>query len=222
MNDRPWQDNRLHWLVIPIVTTLVGLVCFALLAAVAANALKGNSPDDERLPRYDLALSHSGKLIHLTGYIDFGVTQALATLLAQEDQATHLRLQSQGGLIAEARGLVRLVEEFGLTTSASGDCASACTLVFIAGQTRYLEPEARLGFHRYAQQSPVMEFLMKQDPVVEQQRDLNLFRRVDVDEAFLARIMETSHQQMWYPTISELFSSGVVNALGLPDATLGP
>lgn len=221
MNDRPWKDNRLHWLVIPAATTLVGLACFALLFAVSANVLNGNAPKDDLLPSYRLTLSHSGDLIQLEGYIDFGITQALSTLLEQEEGVVHLRLQSRGGLVAEARGLVRLVEEFGLTTSASGDCVSACTLVFIAGHTRYLEPEARLGFHRYAQKSPVMEFLMKQDPEEEQQRDLDLFRRADVDEAFLARIMETSHQQMWYPTVSELVASGVVDVLGMPDEAPG-
>jgi len=37
---------------------------------------------------------------------------------------------------------------------------------------------------------------MKQNPEEEQQRDLNLFRRANVDEAFLTRIMETPHQSM--------------------------
>lgn len=216
MNNRPWQDNRLHWLVIPTITALVGLACFALLFAVASNMLRGNAPRDDVLPSYNLTLSNSKDQIQLEGYIDFGATQALGTLLEQEDTVVHLRLQSRGGLVAEARGLVRLVDEFGLTTSAYGDCASACTLVFIAGQTRYLEPDARLGFHRYAQKSPVMEFLMKQDPEEEQQRDLNVFRRANVDEAFLTRIMETPHQQMWYPTVSELITSGVVDVLGVP------
>ncbi|WP_127555434.1 hypothetical protein [Saccharospirillum alexandrii] len=216
MTNRPWQDNRLHWLVIPTVTALVGLACFALLFAVAANVLRGNAPDDDVLPSFDLTLSNQKDHIRLDGYIDFGVTQALSTLLEQEDSVVHLRLQSRGGLVAEARGLVRLVNEFGLSTSAYGDCASACTLVFIAGQTRYLEPDARLGFHRYAQKSPVMEFLMKQNPEEEQQRDLNLFRRANVDEAFLTRIMETPHQSMWYPSVSELIRSGVVDVLGVP------
>lgn len=216
MSNRPWQDNRLHWLVFPAATALAGLACFALLFAVAANVLKGNARKDDVLPSYALTLSPSADLIQLEGYIDFGITQALSTLLEREDGVVHLRLQSRGGLVAEARGLVRLVEEFGLTTSASGDCASACTLVFIAGHTRYLEPDARLGFHRYAQKSPVMEFLMKQDPAQEQQKDLNLFRRANVDEAFLARIMETPHQQMWYPAVSELVASGVVDVLGTP------
>ena len=48
---------------------------------------------------------------------------------------------------------------------AVGTCASACTLVFMAGQPRQLTPGARLGFHRASTGTfnPVFEELANQN-----------------------------------------------------------
>jgi hypothetical protein len=166
---------------------------------------------------YNLSLSEDQRTVILDGYIDFGITRDLAALLDQQSNAKHLQLHSPGGRISEARGLVTVIERFGLSTSALGDCTSACTLAFIAGHSRYLEPDARLGFHRYAQRSGVMEFLMKQDPADEQQRDMAIFHRAQVEQAFLDRIMATPHQSMWFPTNRELRDAGVVTVVGVPN-----
>jgi hypothetical protein len=181
---------------------------------LASMSLKASDPNQ---PNYSLSLSEDRNTVILDGYIDFGVTRDLRALLEQQSDAKHLQLHSPGGRIAEARGLVTVIEHFGLSTSALGDCASACTLVFIAGHTRHLEPDARLGFHRYAQRSGVMEFLMKQDPADEQQRDMAVFHRAEVDQAFLDRIMATPHQSMWFPTSLELRAAGVVTVVAAPD-----
>lgn len=218
---RPRPDKRPPGVTVPLKTALALLASTLLSLGFASEPKAAGSPAGDPAANFEFRVSADGERVHFQGYIDFGVTQALSTLLEQETDIVHLRLESGGGLVAEARGLVRLIGEYGLTTSAVGDCSSACTLVFIAGHTRYLEPDARLGFHQYAQRSPVVEFLMKQDPGDEQQSDFELFRRARVDEAFLTQIMNTPHQQMWYPAVSELVASGVVDILGLPAATGG-
>jgi len=217
MTYRPIDDRLLSAFM---MSTLLGL--FFLLFAIKTQPAAADSPVESslavshELPAYNLTLSESGRSIVLNGYIDFGITKDLADLLELEDSVDHIQLHSPGGRIAEARGLVKVIERFGLATTAQGDCASACTLVFMAGHTRYLEPQSRLGFHRYAQNSAVIEFLMKQDPLDEQERDMAIFRKANIDEAFLDRIMATPHQQMWFPTVNELLAAGVVNRRGIP------
>jgi hypothetical protein len=80
---------------------------------------------------------------------------------------------------------------------------SACTLVFIAGQQRYLGPQVDFGFHRSGY--PGMSADEPLRPADEQiaQR----YRSAGVSEAFIAQALATPHAQMWEPSQSELFES---------------
>lgn len=188
---------------------LAGLA--ALLLAAAVPPREAAEPDaPPQAPAFTLELAADGRSAALEGRIDFGATEALAGLLETAGELRLLRLGGPGGRIAEARGLVRLVERHGLDTAALGDCASACALVFVSGRRRSLEPGARLGFHRYGQRSPLVGLFL--DAEAEQERDNALFRRRGVAEAFLARVDATPHDSLWFPTRAELLAAGVVNA----------
>lgn len=163
---------------------------------------------------YTLTLAADKRSVRLSGAIDFGVTRALETLLASAPELRVLRLESVGGRVAEARGLAKLVHRHALVTSAVGECSSACTLVLLSAERRYLEPGARLGFHRYGQRSPLVSIFL--DPAVEQARDKALFRGRGIAEAFLARVAATPHETMWFPTAAELIEAGVVDAIDRP------
>jgi hypothetical protein len=53
-----------------------------------------------------------------------------------------------GGYGPAAVEIAETILEFGLSTRAFGDCMSACSRIFLAGQMRTLAEGARLGFHR--------------------------------------------------------------------------
>jgi hypothetical protein len=53
-----------------------------------------------------------------------------------------------GGYGPAAVEIAETILEFGLSTQAFGDCMSACSRIFLAGQMRTLAEGARLGFHR--------------------------------------------------------------------------
>jgi hypothetical protein len=159
-------------------------------------------------PAFTLKLSADRGHVDLEGRIDFGVTADLTALLEEAPGVHTLRLQSPGGRVAEARGLVTVVERFALATQARGDCASACTLVFIAGHSRALDPGARLGFHGYDLRSPVFGLL---DPATELARDSAIFHAAGVDEAFTDRAMAVPHREMWFPTRDDLIGAGVID-----------
>jgi len=158
-------------------------------------------------PAYALTLSADGARVDLEGRIDFGVTADLTALLKAVPGITTLRLQSPGGRVAEARGLVTVVKRFDLATVARGDCASACTLVFISGQNRKLDPGARLGFHGYDLRAPVFGMI---DPAVEMARDSAVFRAAGVTGDFLDRAMAVPHRTMWFPDRGDLIAAGVI------------
>ena len=192
----------------------IGLGAALVLTIPILAAISGPFGQSETAPRqvepppYTLTLSPDQSRIDLQGRIDFGVTRDLTALLEVEPGVRTLRLQSPGGRVAEARGLVKLVERFALATRAQGDCASACTLVFIAGLSRGLDPGARLGFHGYDLRSPVFGLI---DPEAEMARDSAVFRKAGVDDAFMERARAVPHREMWFPTRHDLIGAGVID-----------
>lgn len=200
---------------------LLGLVAVLLLVVQAGIAVRVLWPEPkatvEAAPRpepYRLALADDGASVRLEGLIEFGITRDLEALLAGAGTVRLVSLESAGGRVAEARGLIRVIERFGLMTLARGDCASACALAFMGGSTRFLDEGARLGFHSYGLGGRMNRLFL--DPLDEQAKDMAVFRRHFVAEPFLARIDATPHSEMWFPEPSELLAAGVVNALGRP------
>jgi hypothetical protein len=147
-----------------------------------------------------------GDVIVFSGPINLAAFRALEETLRGTSGLRVLRLTSEGGNIPAARGMARLVAEAGLATEAAGLCASACTRVFIAGQTRTLRIGARLGFHRWRLETNVRIL----DTATEEARDRAAFAARGVDPAFLDRAFTTPHGSMWFPTTTELRAAGVL------------
>jgi hypothetical protein len=198
-------------------------VALAFLLGLTLALAAGGPPDGPAPARsgesdgraaFRLSLAADGRSVTLSGLFDFGLTRALEALLAEAPEVDLLRLNSGGGRVAEARGVALLVHRHGLAASAVSECSSACTLVLLSAAERYLEPGARLGFHRYGLHSPMVALFL--DPEAEQARDLALLRGRTVAEAFLARVAATPHETMWFPTTAELIDAGVVDAVRPP------
>lgn len=160
-------------------------------------------------PEFELRVSADGAAFVFEGLVDFGLTAALRNLVAVHPGIRHLRLESHGGYISEARGAVTVLRAQGIATHVEGHCASACALIFAGGADRSLGPEARLGLHGYALRRDGLFGMV--DPVAEMQRDLAIYRAQGLDESFVARLADLPQLPMWYPTRDELRAAGMVS-----------
>jgi len=119
---------------------LLSVVLAALLLqaapAIAAEVTHVRNPDG------------SG-LVRLSGVILPGDDVKVTAALAQEPRARGVELASLGGNVEAALATGNLVRKAGLRTivAAHAICASACGLVWLAGTTRVLGPEAHVGLH---------------------------------------------------------------------------
>lgn len=163
---------------------------------------------------FTVELLEDGRRVRLAGPISHGMTERLESLLSNGAPISRLELNSQGGLVAEARGLVRLIETYGLSTFVAGDCLSACTLAFASGRPRILAPGGRLGFHRYRQRAPLVELFMTAE--TEMDRDEAILQRHSVAQSFIDRIAETPHETMWFPSPRELLAARIVDMIADP------
>lgn len=80
----------------------------------------------------------------VSGEIGAGWAKAVMEI-ARAVGATGLVIDSNGGDLAEADALARWVQQRGLNTAVTGDCALACARAFAGGVLRFVAPGARLG-----------------------------------------------------------------------------
>jgi len=216
--DRTWAVAAEGVVVVSLAVTIVAVFSSyqnvlayrsSVRAAAAAEAAAGAAVSE-----YSLEFIAGGKLLHLRGPLETGVTHRVESLLDAHPQVRGIVLDSGGGQIYEGRGLARLIRERALATYSLRECASSCATAFIAGRRRALGAGAKLGFHQYK----TYAVLPAVDIAAEQAKDMALFRAQGVSAEFLRKIFLQPPEQMWWPPEKELREAGVVHRTGfVPD-----
>jgi plasmid stabilization system protein ParE len=167
------------------------------------------------------SISPDGRSLRLDGTIGMGDASRMRALLDSE-AARNLRrieLVSPGGRLHEAELMAAALKPRRHEVRAVGDCASACTVVFLAGQPRQLTPGARLGFHRASTgtYNPVFEELANQQ-LEATYRDLGL------PQPLIDKTLDTPSRSMWFAPREDLLAHALIApmpqtlAIALPPA----
>ncbi len=135
-----------------------------------------------------------GDQIIATGTIDHTTLDAFEEVIAQNPQAKTLVLQQIEGSVDDDANVIfsRVVHESGMTTVVPSDglVASGGTDLFLAGNTRVLQPGACVGVHSWSGGGLVATELPKDDP--EHDRYLDYFEDIGVDEDFYWFTLESA------------------------------
>jgi hypothetical protein len=132
---REWQK----WGIAVCGLAIAGLALSPLIAA-AAEITSSNLKDDTIE-------------ISISGNIAAGDAELLRTRIKAATDAgklvTSVRLNSEGGSLLEGARLADVVKSTKLSTNVgqNATCASACFLIFAAGETKYAYVRARIGVH---------------------------------------------------------------------------
>ena len=163
---------------------------------------------------YIVELTGDNQRIHLKGGLGFGIAKEVAQLVAENPNVNGIILDSIGGRIYEGRELSKIIFINGLDTYSLKGCYSACGTAFISGNKRYLAKGANLAFHQY--KSGFKSFDSFVDMPSEQKKDLALYQKRDINQDFIDRIFKAKQDDLWYPTIEEMLTSGVVHKIVNP------
>lgn len=162
---------------------------------------------DAGLPPYQIHVLSGGTDIEFRGGLRAGSARELERILAAAPQAKVLHIESPGGRIREAREMMKLVRERGLTTYTSEDCQSAATLVLVSGKQRVIGANAKVGFHAGNIPGMTLEQKNAGDDLVR-----SIMQSAGVSAQFINHVLATPPDQMWYPSFDEMLRSGVVTA----------
>lgn len=193
---------------------LLSVVRAALLAVLASPATSGEAARDlfgYRLNAppctYDVVASDEGRAIEFSGKICPGAARALQSVLRGDGRAARvLRLAGPGGDAREAVLMAISVRRRELDTHVSLSCASACTVVYLAGRMRTLKRGARLGFHRG--RNPIDGADVPLPWIV-----VTALDAAGIASWFVERINRTPNAEAWWPTEEELIAANAVHSI---------
>lgn len=166
-------------------------------------------------PDATLELRVDRRSIQLSGGINDGSAERLEQALKAAPEVTTVVLTSNGGWILEGQLLAQVIRQHGLNTYVEGQCASACTIAFLAGKERAASPRANIGFHA----SRGVGSLGAATHEAETAELRALYRSAGLPESFVKQALDTPHETMWYPPHDELLAAGVLTRKSLGGET---
>lgn len=183
------------------------LVMFAMLSTFShfASTAPVLAAGDQTVPPATLQVRPDGRSIVLAGGINNGAASYLDAALQLAPAVTTVVLSSGGGWVSEAELLAEVIRKRGLNTYVEHYCASACTIVFLAGKKRAMAPSAKIGFHSGRVAGSAGIFYVEKN-----ERLRALYQNAGLPDAFVRQALDTPSQNMWYPGHEDMQSAGVL------------
>jgi hypothetical protein len=169
--------------------------------------------DNDPYGRMDVKISSDGRALIFNGGMGAGATEKVKALLDAAPAVRTLQLNSIGGRLVEANQLAKLVRARQLDTYVEGECVSACTYVFLAGNDRAATPTAKIGFHKPST-AGAREPEEERASIDEMSR---VYREDGIPEEFIQKVVSTEAVGMWYPSREELIRANVITRVSLGD-----
>ena len=203
------------------IVILISMFATASLSADRRFAVHGNTLV------FDMTIEESGH--KFTQQLERYDVNLLSDYLFEHPEIKILKLTGPGGFMPAAREIASKIIEFDLNTVAYGQCESACTTIFLAGNKRSLETSAKLGFHRQwvdKEQEKLYYNSMKEtkgwknefdyivwiydvlaDNIV---KDIEFMESRGVSIEFIIKALSIDSVDIWEPTREELWTAGVL------------
>ena len=212
---RLWAN--VAWII--LIFGLIGTVANAVNIQSALGEYLRTALGKQWGPETTFEVRADGRSILLKGGINDDTAERFVKALDAAPGVHTVVLHSSGGWVTQGRRLAKIIAGRGLDTYVEQDCASACTIAFLAGKSRAADPAARIGFHAFHSMGGFDEkFAQSTDEKLARET----YGEAGLSPAFIDRIVRTSHDDVWYPTHDELLRAGVFTrtSLGGETATL--
>ena len=164
-------------------------------------------------------------------YVTYSDAGSFRAFLAQNPEISTIDLNSLGGLTEAGLEIARVVSDFDVSTTVSGECSSSCALIFLAGKDRQLQTGGLLGFHRPIWSAAGMEkhynnhrsderwgdafdfssWLMA-DTFFVAGKIFQVYSDAGAAIDFAAATLSINNDQVWYPSRNELEVSGIITS----------
>lgn len=199
-----WGTVARVMVVFGLLATLGQMPSLALQAKEYGLIAVGRDPMG---PLAAITLDESGKSLEVKGPLSAGVADRFEEVLNSAPGTRTVMLDSDGGRIFEALRMAELIRARGLDTRVERNCASACTLILLAGKDRSAHRFAQIGFHQ--PDFPGLSEAEKNGIIADNRKD---YLDAGIRPDFLDRALSTPPAEMWYPTHADMVDAGVLTS----------
>lgn len=212
----PRRGGSQEWAVIAKIMVLVGIISFSYQMYVSGIPIVNGAIQIvigvKQHPDTHFRILNDGKDLEVMGGIEVGSEILLEEQLVQNPDLEIVHLHSSGGRILAAKRMMKLIRKYGLDTYVKTQCASACTLLFLAGNNRLLSIDGKLKFH-----APSIGSASGHE-ITELAEEL---KKAYLDEGlpkwFVNEAMNTPSSSFWTPTNEELIKANVIDRVVNPE-----
>jgi hypothetical protein len=199
-----WGTVARVMVVLGILATIAQMPSLGLQAKEYGLIAIGRDPIG---PMASITQAENGQVIKLKGIISTGIADEFEQVVSANPKARLVLLDSSGGRIFEALRMAELIRSKGFDTRVEEHCASACTLLLLAGKERSAHRFAEIGFHQ--PDFPGISEAQRAEFIASNRND---YLHAGISPEFLDRVMDTSPADMWYPTHAELVDAKVLSS----------
>jgi ATP-dependent protease ClpP protease subunit len=154
---------------------------------------------------------NNNKELLVTGGIGSKSVNEFTKIASANPNLSLIHLNNDGGRISEAYEIYKFIKARGYNTYTSGQCLSACTIMFLGGKQRLISITGKLGFH-----SASIGNLDGQDYENINDEFKNIYQEAGVSESLISRALSTPANEIYYPDHQELLSSNAVDLIVEP------
>ncbi len=206
----PLRTGRSGWANVAIIMLGISLLTFSVtmyntgfpLMKASIEMLVGDGPYEKT----EFRVLNDGHDLELMGHIEIGSNELLKEQLALYPNINRIHLHSQGGRILAAIRMMDTIKRSGAETYVKTECASACTLLFVAGAKRTLGENGKLKFH-----APGVGTASAHDNTELGADMKKAYEGENLPVWFIKKVMRTPNDTFWVPTSQELLKANIVN-----------
>jgi hypothetical protein len=200
-------------MAVAVLTGIVGLGAFVWVGVFWFQSARYVMPEVWSTligssPPAAVQLDPRSNQIVLQGALEFGSTRAVRDALDANPNVRVVRLQSNGGRVAEGLALGTLLRDRNVDTFVNGECSSACVTAFAGGARRIIGPNAAIGLHSAGGAGFSADIVASAN-----RRSDEFIAARGVDRRVLEKGTAIANDQIWFPSPPLLLSSGLATEL---------
>lgn len=196
-----------------VVLLALGVPFSVVEYAAARKALRNIETERtvDGAPAY--TLTRDGSILTFQGIVVWPLVKDFEEALNQSPEIDAIVLNSPGGDTTAGRRINDLIRGRAITTAVLEGCASACTLIYAAGERRLIGPNGQLGFHATSVilMDAMMTRIMNSLTFRHDSLNADYYRQAGFDELFVLRAIATPSTDLWVPSHEDLLTARVVH-----------
>ena len=200
-----WWISRWIARSVAIVVCIGGLLMLSGIPR-GMSSLYQQATDQDWIGQNGYSVTIEDENLVISGHLAWGVLDAVSRELSANPGIQMFILNSPGGHVGVGTRLYDMIKSRGLDTYTTELCASACIIPFLAGNNRYLQKGAKLGFHAVGGEAG-------NSISAGTEKVLSVYRAANVPESFIQHMLATPVESAWYPSPKELTAANVVTEL---------